>query len=154
MSTQPSVHSGPPPTIASNGDRYWFIDRILSTRSDSNGSFEALVQWSGYANPTWEPVSGLLHTIAMLSFYSENRNSPGYGEFRGVRQSMSANDINLWYSSEDSDAMSIYGPSSEEDSPGQDEQNLEVADSEEQNPEVPESHEQILEVPDSDDDLR
>lgn len=51
-----------PPTIVPendpDGEEEWQVQGILGSRK-TKGAMEALVRWTGYAQPTWEPLSAL-----------------------------------------------------------------------------------------------
>ncbi|KAM4061338.1 reverse transcriptase (RNA-dependent DNA polymerase) [Hirsutella rhossiliensis] len=61
----------PPPVQDESGADLWDVDEILCARwkKRGRGTFrQALVRWTGYAEPTWEPVEWLQGTIAMKAF--------------------------------------------------------------------------------------
>ncbi|KAM4063807.1 integrase core domain-containing protein [Hirsutella rhossiliensis] len=61
----------PPPVQDESGTDLWDVDEILCARWKKRGRGEfrqALVRWTGYAEPTWEPVEWLQGTIAMKAF--------------------------------------------------------------------------------------
>ena len=61
----------PPPIQDEDGEDLWDISEILCARwkKRGRGQFrQALVRWTGYANPTWEPVEWLQGTIALKAF--------------------------------------------------------------------------------------
>ncbi|KJZ70524.1 hypothetical protein HIM_10068 [Hirsutella minnesotensis 3608] len=66
------VDDAQPPAIQDEtGEDLWDVDEILCARWKKRGRGEyrqALVRWTGYADPTWEPVEWLQGTIAMKAF--------------------------------------------------------------------------------------
>ncbi len=61
----------PPPIRDEAGVEKWDVEEILCARwkKRGRGQFrQVLVQWSGYADPTWEPMEALQNTEAMLAF--------------------------------------------------------------------------------------
>jgi len=62
-----------PPAISSDddGNPEWEIEEILRARTHKRGrgqQRQVLVKWKGYASPTWEPLSALKHTLALIEF--------------------------------------------------------------------------------------
>ena len=54
------------------------IDKILCCRSKKMGrgtKREALVQWTGFLQPTWEPLSEFAETVALDLFEREYGNA-------------------------------------------------------------------------------
>ncbi|KAM4063533.1 integrase core domain-containing protein [Hirsutella rhossiliensis] len=80
----------PPPVQDESGTNLWDVDEILCARWKKRGRGEfrqALVRWTGYAEPTWEPVEWLQGTIAMKAF--EDKYGPiktNDGPRRGTRR--------------------------------------------------------------------
>ncbi|KAM4055916.1 integrase core domain-containing protein [Hirsutella rhossiliensis] len=69
----------PPPVQDESGTDLWDVDEILCARWKKRGRGEfrqALVRWTGYAEPTWEPVEWLQGTIAMKAFEDKNARTP------------------------------------------------------------------------------
>ncbi|KJZ69951.1 hypothetical protein HIM_10659 [Hirsutella minnesotensis 3608] len=66
------VDDAQPPAIQDEtGEDLWDVDEILCARWKKRGRGEfrqALVRWTGYGEPTWEPVEWLKGTIAMKAF--------------------------------------------------------------------------------------
>jgi transposase InsO family protein len=61
----------PPPIRDETGTDLWEVDEILCARWKKRGRGEfrqALVHWTGYAEPTWEPVEAMQETDAMKAF--------------------------------------------------------------------------------------
>jgi transposase InsO family protein len=57
-----------PPAIQTvDGEGMFDIDQILRAKGQ-RGKRKALVKWTGYAQPTWEPVNALLDTEALIDF--------------------------------------------------------------------------------------
>jgi len=62
-----------PPAISSDddGNPEWEIDEILRARTHGQGrrqQRQVLVKWTGYTQPTWEPLQALKNTIALIEF--------------------------------------------------------------------------------------
>jgi hypothetical protein len=62
-----------PPAISSDddGNPEWEIEEILRARTHQRGrgqQRQMLVKWKGYAQPTWEPLSAMKNTIALIEF--------------------------------------------------------------------------------------
>jgi hypothetical protein len=56
-----------PPSIVPNDDpdqEEWQVDEILNVKKTRRGT-RLLVKWTGYARPTWEPLSAFLETEAL-----------------------------------------------------------------------------------------
>ncbi len=67
----------PPAIITEDGEEEYVVEEILRarTRKVGRGSRrEILVKWTGYARPTWEPLSSLEDTAALDTF--EKRYGP------------------------------------------------------------------------------
>ena len=47
-----------------DGEEEWQVEEILNSRK-TRGATEVLVKWTGYAQPTWEPLSAFLETEAL-----------------------------------------------------------------------------------------
>jgi hypothetical protein len=55
----------PPAIIAEDtGDQEWPVEEILDARKKGRG-YQVLVKWTGYVQPTWEPLSALRETEAL-----------------------------------------------------------------------------------------
>jgi len=77
-----------PPAIVPEGDpdgeEEWQVEEILNSRK-TRGATEVLVKWTGYAQPTWEPLSAFLETEALDRYeaahgkITENDTPPGRG---------------------------------------------------------------------------
>ena len=59
----------------------WAVEEILCARPKKRGrGREALVQWAGYHEPTWEPLENLADTAALDDFeekYGDARTNDG-----------------------------------------------------------------------------
>ena len=47
-----------------NGEEEWQVEEILDSRK-TRGATEVLVRWTGYVQPTWEPLSAFLEAEAL-----------------------------------------------------------------------------------------
>jgi hypothetical protein len=79
LPSQKSDDTRPPPIIPEdseddNNEPEWNIEKIISTRLHRR-RHEALVKWTGYTQPTWEPLINLQDTIALEEFESRNNNT-------------------------------------------------------------------------------
>ena len=57
-----------PPPIQVDGEDEWEVQEILCARTKKRGRGsvrEALVRWTGYADPTWEPIESLSDVEAL-----------------------------------------------------------------------------------------
>jgi hypothetical protein len=55
-------------------DEYW-VERIEDIRFNRRRHrFEYLVKWTGYENPTWEPVDSVGQTTAADEFHARHPN--------------------------------------------------------------------------------
>ncbi|XP_044717381.1 transposon Tf2-3 polyprotein [Hirsutella rhossiliensis] len=74
------VDDAQPPAIQDEtGEDLWDVDEILCARWKKRGRGEfrqALVRWTGYSEPTWQPVEWLKGTIAMKAFEDKNSRNP------------------------------------------------------------------------------
>jgi hypothetical protein len=67
-----------PPAIQSNGDELYDVDEILCCRSKRIGRGyrrEALVKWTGFAEPTWNHLENLQNTLALQAFEAQYGNA-------------------------------------------------------------------------------
>lgn len=65
LPSQEQDDTQPPPIIAEDsGEQEWFIDEILDARRMGRGH-QLSVKWSGYVEPTWEPLSSFRDTAAL-----------------------------------------------------------------------------------------
>lgn len=62
-----------PPAVISEetGGEEWQVEKILEIRKRGRGQ-QVLVKWTGYAQPTWEPLSTFLDTEALDRFEAEH----------------------------------------------------------------------------------
>ena len=56
-----------PPAILEDGEEEWEVERILEVK-ETRRSRKALVKWTGYAIPTWEPLSSLQDIVALQRY--------------------------------------------------------------------------------------
>ena len=57
----------PPAIISDTGDDEYTVEEILCIRT-RNRKRQALVKWTGWAQPTWEPLEELQETEALDHF--------------------------------------------------------------------------------------
>ena len=80
LPSQIVAEAQPPAIISEDGEEEYEVEEILRarTRKIGRGSRrEVLVKWTGYARPTWEPLSSLEDTAALDTF--EKRHGPATG---------------------------------------------------------------------------
>ena len=61
----------PPSILNENGEEEWGVESILEIRNQGQGKRlrkQALVKWTGYQVPTWEPFELVQDTAAMENF--------------------------------------------------------------------------------------
>jgi hypothetical protein len=78
----------PPPPIIVDGEEEYLIERIDDMRFNKRRRrFEYLVRWSGYDEPTWEPVENIEETHAVDSFHNRypDKERPPSLELAGAR---------------------------------------------------------------------
>ena len=80
LPSQKSDDIRPLPIIPENGDGdinepEWKIEKIIATWLRRR-RHEALVKWTGYTQPTWEPLTNLQDTIALEKFESQGNTVP------------------------------------------------------------------------------
>ena len=56
-----------PPAILEDGEEEWEVERILEVKETRRGQ-KALVKWTGYVIPTWEPLSSVQDTVALQRY--------------------------------------------------------------------------------------
>jgi hypothetical protein len=62
-----------PPAELIDGEEEYYVDEILEERTKRIGRGfrkEYLVKWTGYAEPTWEPVANLQDSLALEAWAS------------------------------------------------------------------------------------
>lgn len=57
----------PPPAILVDGELIYDVDSILQHKRRGRG-YSVLVKWTGYAEPTWEPLTALRNTTAYKEY--------------------------------------------------------------------------------------
>ena len=60
----------PGPILGDSGEPEYFVERIIYAKGPTNNR-RVLVQWVGWAEPTWEPLSNVVGTEALSKFEEE-----------------------------------------------------------------------------------
>jgi len=77
LPSQVNPDARPPPIISEEGDEYWQIEEILQAATKRKGGKRMLlVKWTGWKEPTWEPLEELRESHALKEFESK------YGDAR------------------------------------------------------------------------
>lgn len=85
LPSQTTDNTQPPAIISDQGDEEFFIDAILDARTKTirrRPVEQVLVQWTGYARPTWEPRANFEDTAALDAF-DEQQLEKERGNVRG-----------------------------------------------------------------------
>ena len=60
----------PGPILGDSGEPEYFVERIIYAKGPTNNR-RVLIQWVGWAEPTWEPLSNVVGTEALSKFEEE-----------------------------------------------------------------------------------
>jgi hypothetical protein len=82
MDPLPGQHSTPPPPVEVDGFNEWEIDELLDCKLKRRGrgkpALKYLVKWTGYNDPTWEPVKYIVHIKDLRrQFHQRYPDKPG-----------------------------------------------------------------------------
>jgi hypothetical protein len=67
LPSQANDDTQPPAILTEDGDLEWEVEEILGSRKRGR-SYQVQVKWTGYAQPTWEPLSEFLNTAALEAY--------------------------------------------------------------------------------------
>jgi transposase InsO family protein len=79
LPSQKSDDHRPPPIIMDNGNEEFAVDEILKVQKKylfGKKQSCALVKWTGYAEPTWEPLANVMDTEALERFQYKTQGRP------------------------------------------------------------------------------
>ena len=86
LPSQVQDNTQPPAIIAEDtGEQEWFVEEILEARRRGSGH-QVLVKWTGYTQPTWEPLGALQDTEALDKYEATHGKitTNDQGEKRGI----------------------------------------------------------------------
>jgi hypothetical protein len=67
LPSQVNDDTQPPAILTEDGDQEYEVERILGSRRRGRG-YQVHVKWTGYAKPTWEPLSEFSDTAALAEY--------------------------------------------------------------------------------------